>query len=175
MDELLECLGYPVVDLPPACQSRDDAVASLTDWLVRAGRLPAAEAPSIVAGVLRRERLGSTGLGGGVALPHLACGVEQATGVVGRAADGIPWDGELVHHVCLLLTPSSRPKETLLAQERVVRLLFRSPTAREQAVRLRAYRLWERAGRPAGGALDFWVRAERELVAADRRACAACV
>ena len=174
MDELFEGLGYPVVDLPPAaCQSRDTAVAFLTEFLVRGGRLPESDAPATVARILRREQLGSTALGNGVALPHLSCGVEHAAGVVGRAAVGIPWegaaDGDPVRHVCLLLTPASRPQETLLAQERVVRHLFRSPHAREQAIRLRAYRLWEQEGRPAGTALDYWVRAERELVAEDRR------
>lgn len=33
----------------------------------------------------------------------------------------------------------------------------------EDAVRERAYRLWEEAGRPEGDGVDFWVRAEQEL------------
>ena len=33
----------------------------------------------------------------------------------------------------------------------------------ERAIRERAHVLWERAGRPAGEALDFWLRAEREI------------
>lgn len=33
----------------------------------------------------------------------------------------------------------------------------------EEAVRERAYHLWEEAGRPEGDGVDFWVRAEREL------------
>jgi hypothetical protein len=33
----------------------------------------------------------------------------------------------------------------------------------EQAIRTRAYHLWEAAGRPPGDGVNFWLRAEREL------------
>jgi Protein of unknown function (DUF2934) len=34
----------------------------------------------------------------------------------------------------------------------------------ENEVRLRAYEKWERAGRPAGDGVEFWLEAKRELV-----------
>ena len=37
---------------------------------------------------------------------------------------------------------------------------------REEAVRARAYALWEAEGHPAGKALDHWLRAEAEIAAA---------
>jgi hypothetical protein len=87
-------------------------------------------------------------------------------GVVGRARAGVRWAGSFddtpVRHVCLLLTPAANPREALLAQERVVRHLFRSP-ARDQAIRRRAYSYWEQAGRPAGNDQHFWYKAEREM------------
>ena len=36
---------------------------------------------------------------------------------------------------------------------------------RRGQVRSRAYELWEQAGRPAGRELEFWLEAERQLVA----------
>ncbi len=36
-------------------------------------------------------------------------------------------------------------------------------TERERAVRELAYDLWERAGRPEGGAEGYWYEAERQL------------
>ena len=33
----------------------------------------------------------------------------------------------------------------------------------EEAVRARAYQLWEQAGRPDGDGAEFWLEAEREL------------
>jgi hypothetical protein len=36
----------------------------------------------------------------------------------------------------------------------------------EEACRVRAYHLWERAGRPPGDGVEFWLDAERQLTAA---------
>jgi hypothetical protein len=46
------------------------------------------------------------------------------------------------------------------------RKLFPSSSRRSQ-ITARAYQLWEQAGRPAGGDLEFWLQAEREISAAD--------
>jgi hypothetical protein len=37
------------------------------------------------------------------------------------------------------------------------------PARADDAVRTRAYHLWEAAGRPEGDGVPFWVQAEREL------------
>ena len=37
------------------------------------------------------------------------------------------------------------------------------PARAEEAVRTRAYHLWEAAGRPTGDGVEFWLQAEREL------------
>jgi hypothetical protein len=37
---------------------------------------------------------------------------------------------------------------------------------REQAIRERAYAIWEQEGRPDGKDLDHWLRAEAEIIAA---------
>lgn len=34
---------------------------------------------------------------------------------------------------------------------------------RDDAIRARAYALWMDAGRPEGGAMDFWLEAERQV------------
>jgi PTS system nitrogen regulatory IIA component len=170
VDELLAGLGYPVFEVPPAaCTSRDAAITFLVGALARAGGLPGVDTAALIGQLLKREEVGSTGIGRGLALPHTATdAVGQVVGAVGRARDGIRWDGSFdelpVRHVCLLLTPAACPRTTLLAQERVVRHLFRSP-ARDQAIRQRAYRYWEQAGRPDGNDKHFWFAAERDLLA----------
>jgi Protein of unknown function (DUF2934) len=35
----------------------------------------------------------------------------------------------------------------------------------EERIRERAYDLWERAGRPEGRAVEYWLQAEREIAA----------
>ena len=42
-----------------------------------------------------------------------------------------------------------------------------------EPIRSRAYLLWEQAGRPEGGDLEFWERARREMEAAAAAAKAA--
>ena len=37
------------------------------------------------------------------------------------------------------------------------------PSTRDRQIKMRAHELWERAGRPAGRDLDFWLEAEREI------------
>jgi mannitol/fructose-specific phosphotransferase system IIA component (Ntr-type) len=170
VDELLEGLGYPVVEVPPAAaRTRGDAIAFLARSLADSGRLRKADTDTLVGRLVAREEAGATVLGRGLALPHLMTeAVDTVTGLVGRAAAGIPWPGGFdespVRYVILLLTPASRPLETLLAEEAVIRHLFRSAHAREQAVRLRAYRYWDAAGRPPAGAEHFWYQAERDLL-----------
>ena len=41
---------------------------------------------------------------------------------------------------------------------------------REQAIRERAYAIWEEQGRPEGQHVSHWLRAEAEIDAADRQA-----
>jgi hypothetical protein len=38
-----------------------------------------------------------------------------------------------------------------------------------EAIRTRAYLLWERAGRPAGGDLEFWDEARRQVEREDEQ------
>ena len=64
-----------------------------------------------------REKLGSTGLGQGIAIPHGRIkGLKQAAGAVIRLASGIPFDapdGEAVRLVFVLLVPEKATDEHL--------------------------------------------------------------
>jgi PTS system nitrogen regulatory IIA component len=64
-----------------------------------------------------REKLGSTGLGQGIAIPHGRIkGLKQAAGAVIRLASGIPFDapdGEPVRLVFVLLVPEKATDEHL--------------------------------------------------------------
>ncbi len=103
--------GFPVVDLPASAASGPEAaVQFLVGELVKSGRLPPEHAARVSSQVLRRELLGSTGIGRGVAVPHSRSDVvPEVLGVVGRSAVPVNWPGALdggpVHLVCLLVTP----------------------------------------------------------------------
>jgi len=64
-----------------------------------------------------REAIGSTGLGNGVAVPHLKSDeVQGVTMVLARSKAGIEWqaiDGRPVHIVFLLVSPADEPEAHL--------------------------------------------------------------
>lgn len=92
----------------------------------------------IVAAATERERLGSTGVGNGVALPHARIeGVDEVLTVFARLAEPMEFDsvdGRPVDLICFLLAPADCGGAHLRALARVSRLL-RRPELRQ---RLRA-------------------------------------
>jgi len=89
---------------------------------------------TVLAGLLRRERLGSTGVGHGVAVPHaLLDSVTSPVAALARLDAPIGFDspdGEPVDLLFTLIWPQSDTRAFLPAFSRVCRLL-RSPWLRE--------------------------------------------
>lgn len=82
--------------------------------------------------LLQRERLGSTGIGQGIAIPHgKLAGLDGITGLFARLEKPIDFeavDGEKVDLVFLLLAPESAGADHLKALARISRFL-RMPSA----------------------------------------------
>lgn len=108
-----------------------DKVQLLKDLSARAALEVALDPALVSAEILKREELGSTGLGSGVAIPHARIlGLGKLYGVLARlnrALDFAAVDGEPVDLVFLLLLPSSTGREQLEALAGVARQL-RKPT-----------------------------------------------
>ena len=85
------------------------------------------DADAIAGALARREKLGSTGFGGGVAIPHGKLdGVGQVTAVFARLAQPLEFaavDGVPVDLVWAQLSPSAAGAEHLKALARVSRRL----------------------------------------------------
>ena len=92
-----------------------------------AGSLFGVEARDVADRLAARERLGSTGFGGGVAIPHAKLpGIDGVTGVFVRLAHGIEFgavDDLPVDLVFLLLSPTDAGADHLKALARVSRRL----------------------------------------------------
>lgn len=105
--------------------SREQVVREMVASLVTAGSLPESDRDDVVKAVLRREALGSTGIGRNIAIPHSRhAAVSQLVGTVGIAPVGIPFDsidGEPVSIFVLLVSPQDRPADHLRALENVVK------------------------------------------------------
>jgi nitrogen PTS system EIIA component len=120
--------------------TREGVIRELITSLQTAGHFPNTDLEDIVKAVLRREQLGSTGIGRSIAIPHSRhASVTKLIGTVGISQAGIPFDsidGEAVHVLVLLISPQDRPGDHLRALENVVQ------TMRDDAV-VEALRLAE--------------------------------
>ena len=118
-------LRFNVADA--SIQTKHQAIAVILDRLVEAGGVAAEHQPGILAAILKREELGSTGVGGGLAVPHATHpGASTAVGAIAHFKSGIEFeslDGEPVNLICLLVSPANRPAEHFQLLEAASQLL----------------------------------------------------
>lgn len=132
--------------LSPARVALHLPATSKTDVLQSLGKLLAADHPGLdPAAVFQhltdRERLGSTGIGGGVAIPHARLpGLAQATGALALLAQPVEYqaiDRRPVQLVFALLVP----EEATTGHLQLLALLarrFSNPEARERMLRAKS-------------------------------------
>jgi len=111
-----------IADLKAA--DKKSAIVELVDVLKNTGKVK--ESAEIIEVVLEREKLGSTGIGQGVAIPHGKTGaISEQSGVLGISKKGIEFnslDGELVNIIFLLVGPVEVAGQHLKALSRISRL-----------------------------------------------------
>ena len=115
------------IDSNLEADDKASVIERMVDGLVSAERIKQEDRDSIIAAVMKREELGSTGIGRGVAVPHTKhASVERLVGTVGISADGVDFDsldGEKVQLLFLLVSPPDRPGDHLRALENISRQL----------------------------------------------------
>jgi nitrogen PTS system EIIA component len=96
-----------------------------------AGRLTKLDPRAVLETLLRREKLGSTGFGHGIAIPHgKFAGIDRVHGVFARLAQPVDFDAvddQPVDLVFALLAPEAAGADHLKALARISRL-FRDQT-----------------------------------------------
>ena len=106
---------------------KSSVIGEVVDALVGAGQVTQDERDNIVEAVMKREELGSTGIGRGVAVPHTKHpSVEKLVGTVAISEEGVDFDsldGEKVQLFFLLISPPDQPGEHLRALENISRKL----------------------------------------------------
>jgi len=135
-----------VPELPAT--NKEGVIRAMVESLRAAGQFRGADLEDIIRAILKREFLGSTGIGRGVAIPHTKHNsVERLVGTVAISHKGIAFDsldGEPVHVFVLLISPQDRPGDHLRALENVSRSLrddnfvraLRGATTREETIAL---------------------------------------
>jgi mannitol/fructose-specific phosphotransferase system IIA component (Ntr-type) len=94
-----------------------EVIGALLSSLAALGHLPRAAVRTLHEALLGRERLGSTAIGGGLALPHIRhAAVTRPLGALAVSQAPVEWesiDGEPVHVVVLHLAPPVGPTQHL--------------------------------------------------------------
>lgn len=103
---LLDCL---IVFDESVVKTRDQAIRAILERLASAGAVSIEAVPDIQASIIRREELGPTGIGEGVAIPHAwHPTIERSVGALAVSRRGLDFeslDRMPVFIVVLLLTP----------------------------------------------------------------------
>jgi len=117
--------GAIIPELPSG--TKETAIRAMVSSLQKAGSIKTEDEENIVAAILKREELGSTGIGRGVAVPHTKHGsTDKLIAAVALAKDGVDFaslDGEPVYIVFLLVSPPDRPGDHLRGLENISRHL----------------------------------------------------
>ncbi|HET6323120.1 MAG TPA: PTS sugar transporter subunit IIA [Planctomycetaceae bacterium] len=107
--------------------NKEAAIRALVDSLKKAGSIRAEDEQSIVAAILKREELGSTGIGMRVAVPHTKHpSVDRLIATIALSQGGVDFaslDGEEVNILFLLVSPPDRPGDHLRGLENISRHL----------------------------------------------------
>ena len=124
---IMEFLDERAVSTDITSQNKEDVIRELVQLLVQAGSIKEKEVNRLVQILLKRESLGSTGIGQGVAIPHgKADCVAKLVAAFGVSRSGVNFDsldGEPVYLFFLLVAPENSAGPHLKALARISRLL----------------------------------------------------
>jgi len=119
------CFDATVPELK--AHDRDGVIKELVAALDKAGRLKKGNSLDIIKAMIKRENEASTGMGKGIAVPHVKhSAVKEVIGVVGQSSTGIDFsalDKQPVYSVILLISPVENPDKHLQAMENIFKHL----------------------------------------------------
>ncbi len=104
-------------------KDRNGAIKEIMDKLVEAKKINPEDVQDIIKAIIKREKQGSTGLGKGVAVPHVKHpAVKELIAAVAKSNTGIDFaalDRAPVYIIFLLLSPQDKPEEHLKAMKTI--------------------------------------------------------
>ena len=127
--------------------TKEGVIREMVNGLRAVGYFKNGEPDDIVKAIIKREQLGSTGIGHHVAIPHTkhAC-VDRLVGTVAVSKAGVPFeslDGEPVNVFVMLISPQDQPGQHLRALELVSRHLRDTGLVRSLCAATTAAAIWE--------------------------------
>ncbi|MCA1959768.1 MAG: PTS sugar transporter subunit IIA [Desulfomonile sp.] len=145
---ILDFLSIDTIIASLRSQSKEEVLAELVEPIARANsRL---DRRVLLQTLIDRENLGSTGIGGGIAIPHgMYDHLDRLMASFGKSDDGVDFhsmDNKPAHLFFLLVAPKNNAGEHLKALARISRL-FKDPILKRDLQQARTaddiYRLLE--------------------------------
>ena len=122
---ILDFLCKNAVTADLKSQNKKEAIEELVGLLYKAKKIKSKE--KVVKILIEREKLGSTGIGQGIAIPHgKSSGVTNIIAAFGVSKNGVNFDaldGESVYLIFLLIAPPDLAGVHLKALAKISRLL----------------------------------------------------
>src|SRR5713101_4756061 len=127
--------------------TKEAVIREMVESLRAAGQFKSGDPEDVIRAILKRELLGSTGIGRGVAIPHTKHpSADRLVGTVALSRNGVSFeslDGEPVHVFVLLVSPQDRPGDHLRALENVSRRLRDDSFVRSLRQAANRDQIWE--------------------------------
>ncbi|MDP3790959.1 MAG: PTS sugar transporter subunit IIA [Candidatus Omnitrophota bacterium] len=142
--KLSSLLKESSIELELEGKNKSQVIAELVNMACKAGRIKNKKA--LADALTEREKLGSTAIGNGVAVPHAKIdGVKQAVLTFGRSSEGIDFnslDGEKTYLFFMLISPKEDigahlkilAKISHLIKDRFMVGLFRKAKSKKEAL-----------------------------------------
>ena len=123
--ELTDYLKLKHIELDLKEQEKPAVIEELVDLIAESGAVKNKKA--LLAAIIERERLGSTAIGNGVAMPHVRIdGVTEALLAFGRSVHGVDFnslDGEKTHIFFIFISPKDDVEGHLKILAKISRLV----------------------------------------------------
>ena len=125
--KISDILKQPLIVADLRATNKEGVLRELTEHLCTQAHDVRCNVDEVLTALVNRERLGSTGVGEGVAIPHAKIpGLKSLVACFGRTLAGVPFDAidaQPVRLIFVLLVPENSAGAHLKALARISRLL----------------------------------------------------
>jgi len=125
MNDISNILDPNCIELDLKARKKEDVIGELVQLLADTGKI--SNAQQCIAEVLEREKISTTGIGHGIAIPHrLIAGVSDIMIAVGRKGKGVNFDSvdrKPAHLIFLIVGPKGRHNDYIQILSKLSRLL----------------------------------------------------